>query len=227
MNTASKPKAFSRLGVSFILFFCFAAVHSALAQTQFLNFMSDVYASGDTNGQISPLCIATADINGDGHMDIICANGANKSVMILTNNGLGYFGSNALFSLSTDAESVAAADVNGDGWPDLVVADFNNPGTLTIWTNNRAGVFGFNATLPTGYNPNCVVAADLNGDHKVDLICADEYANSLTVFLNNGAGDFSSNATLNAGGNCTHSSRQTSMAMAKWIWLPSMNTSTC
>jgi hypothetical protein len=197
MKTASRVKIVRQLGV--IVVFFFTAVHCAVAQTQFLNFMADSYGAGGTNGQIFPSSMAAADINGDGSVDLLCANGGDQSLSIFTNNGHGYFFSNALISLSANAQSVVATDVNGDGWPDLVVANNNDPGTLTIFTNNGGGVFSSNATLSTGYDPNYVVAADLNGDGKMDLICING-GSSLTVFLNNGGGIFTSKATLNAGG---------------------------
>jgi hypothetical protein len=178
---------------------CFMAANAAFAQTQTLTFMSTTYADGDTFGDLTPVCVVAADVNGDGKPDLISANGADDTLMILTNNGSGDFGSNALINLGAGAYWVAAADINGDNIQDLIVANFNNPGTLTVLTNNGSGVFSTNAILPTGYNPMCVVAADINNDHKVDLISADFYASTLTVYTNNGSGGFGFHATLGAG----------------------------
>jgi hypothetical protein len=177
---------------------CFTAVNSASAQT--LNFMATLYGGASTNfGDLSPSCVAAVDVNGDGKPDLICANGSVNTLTVLTNDGIGYFGSNATLNLASAADWVVAADVNGDGKPDLICADGNSPGTLTVLTNNGAGGFGFNATLAVGFGPMRVVAADVNGDGKVDLISADLYGKTLTVLTNNGSGVFSSNATLNVG----------------------------
>ena len=177
---------------------CFTAVNSASAQT--LNFMATLYGGASTNfGDLSPSCVAAVDVNGDGKPDLICANGSVNTLTVLTNDGIGYFGSNATLNLASAADWVVAADVNGDGKPDLICADGNSPGTLTVLTNNGAGGFGFNATLAVGFGPMRVVAADVNGDGKVDFISADLYGKTLTVLTNYGSGVFSSNATLNVG----------------------------
>jgi hypothetical protein len=178
--------------VALLLCFCAAGQYAA-AQTQNLNFFPMTYDSGVTNGVISPANLVTADINGDGSVDVICANGDNKSLMILANNGEGYFGSNAQINLPYEAAWVATADFNGDGWPDLVVANYGFTGQLLVLTNNRAGAFFTNAKLSVPYLPSCVVAADVNGDGHPDLVSLND--GQLTVLFNNGSGEFSSNAT--------------------------------
>jgi hypothetical protein len=175
----------------------FASVSPALAQTQSLTFMPATYDSGTDFGLLMPGCIISADVNGDGWPDLICANGSVNSLTVLTNNGSGDFGSNAVVNLASGAYWIVAADINGDGWPDLICADGNIPGTLTVLTNNGSGDFGSNATLAVGYGPMCVAAADVNGDGWPDLISADLYGKTLTIYTNNGRGLFGSNATLN------------------------------
>ena len=84
-----------------------------------------------------PLSVATADVNGDGMVDLI-TKGRHSDLTILTNNGSG-FGSNTTLNAGSSTQvlggSVVAADVNGDGRLDLITADYNSPGTLSIWSN--------------------------------------------------------------------------------------------
>jgi PKD repeat protein len=148
-----------------------------------------------------PFSAVAADINGDGKLDLICANSGNgfgNTLTVLTNNGSGGFGFSATLTVGNNPQSVVAADVNGDGKLDLICGN-DNDGTLTVLTNNGSGVFGYNATLNVDQNPQCVIAADMNGDGKVDLISANNYVNTLTVLTNNGSGIFGYNATLNVG----------------------------
>jgi len=149
-----------------------------------------------------PAGIVAADVNDDGKVDLICANAAGNSLLILTNNGNGIFGSNATINVEGPG-CVAAADVNNDGSLDLVCANVSND-SLTIFTNNGNGVFGSNATYAVGMTPVSLAAADINADGKVDLITANNHDGfatngTLTILTNNGSGIFGYNATLDTG----------------------------
>ncbi|MGA2246084.1 MAG: FG-GAP-like repeat-containing protein [Verrucomicrobiota bacterium] len=148
------------------------------------------------------LSVVAVDVNGDGKLDLICANAYGSTLTVFTNNGAGIFGSNATITVGQYPFSVVVADVNGDGKPDLICAnELDN--TLTVVTNNGLGGFGFSATLPlpAGSHPYYVTAADINGDGKPALIASDTFAatGALTLFTNNGSGVFGSNATLTVG----------------------------
>ena len=138
-----------------------------------------------------PICIIAADVNGNGEVDLICANASDNTLLVVTNDGSGSFGSNATLNVGNGPVSVAAADVNGDGKVDLICANtYDN--TLSVLTNNGCGNFGSNATLNVGNVPASVTAADVNGDGRLDLICAncriDGTGNTLSVLTNNGGG---------------------------------------
>jgi hypothetical protein len=146
--------------------------------------------------------VASADVNGDGKVELISANwgnGSGNSLTVLTNNGNGGFGSNATCTVGVGPSFVTAADINGDGKLDLINANIGyfNGNTLTVLTNNANGGFGSSATYAVGNNPTEVIAADVNGDGKLDLISADSGVgvNTLMVLTNNGSGVFGSNAT--------------------------------
>ena len=174
------------------------AIVNAQLSTGFaqLTFTTNTYGVGG-----SSTSIAAADVNGDGKLDLVAANGNTNTLTVLTNDGSGIFGSNATQHVGNGPACVVAADVNGDGSLDLITA--NNDSTLTVLTNNGNGAFGSNATLNVGVGPHCVAAADINGDGKPDLISANAgiqgNGSTLTVLTNNGSGTFGSNATLNVG----------------------------
>jgi hypothetical protein len=148
----------------------------------------------------NPFPVIAVDVNGDGKLDLISANAGDNTLTVLTNDGNGFFGSNATLNVGSVPACVVAADVNGDGKPDLICGNWYD-GTLTVFTNNGSGIFGFNATLSAGTGfPNpypvrvySIAAADVNGAGKPDLIRANYSGFSLTLWTNNGSGGFGTN----------------------------------
>jgi FG-GAP-like repeat/FG-GAP repeat len=138
-----------------------------------------------------PVSVCAGDVNGDGKMDLICANYGDNTLTVLTNNGSGSFATSGIYGVGNKPASVCAADVNGDGKMDLICADYGD-NTLTVLTNNGSGGFGSNATYKVGSGPKSLCAADVTGDGKgkVDLICANYDGDTLTVLTNNGSGGF-------------------------------------
>src|SRR5579871_855043 len=62
-----------------------------------------------------PRSVATADVNGDGKLDLLVANGAAGNVGVLPGNGNGGFGAESTFAVGTTPFSVAVGDFNRDG----------------------------------------------------------------------------------------------------------------
>jgi len=137
----------------------------------------------------SPRSVITADVNGDGKLDLISANSGLGTLSVLTNNGSGGVVLAASPSVGGSPNSVTSADVNGDGRLDLISANSSSP-TLSVLTNNGSGGFVPSASLPVGVGPVSVTAADVNGDGKPDLISANNGGSTLSVLTNNGNGNF-------------------------------------
>ena len=135
----------------------------------------------------NPESVTSADVNGDGRVDLIIANRSGHTLTVLTNSGGSWFLS-ASPAVGNQPVSVVAADVNGDGRMDLITANASG-NTLTVLTNNGSGGF-VRTDYSVGSFPYSVIAADVNGDGKVDLISASVFGNALTVLTNNGSGGF-------------------------------------
>jgi len=171
----------------------FVTAHRAAAQVPF------TLSASLTNGTFVR-SVTTADVNGDGKLDLICARGNTSMLYVWTNSGGGIFVSNAAYAVGSFPYQVIAADVNNDGWPDLITA--NNSGkSLTVLTNDGSGNFVLASTLPLGSPsaPQSVAAADFNGDGRLDLVCANSLSASFTVWTNSGNGNFVSNVTFITG----------------------------
>lgn len=149
---------------------------------------------------VNPIAAIAADVNGDGKMDLICANSDDFTLSIYTNIGGGTFGLSATVGVGREPYSVAAADVNGDGKMDLITANYSD-GTLTVLTNNGRGGFAVASSPAVGQQPTSVIAADVNNDGKMDLIAANYIDSTLSILTNNGTGGFVTAATVTTGNN--------------------------
>jgi hypothetical protein len=131
-----------------------------------------------------------ADVNGDGILDIVTANGfpgnsfvtGGQGVSVLLGNGDGSFQAARTVLATGNPTSVVVGDFNNDGKQDIVVAYGAGVATLSILYGNGDGTFKAPATIPIGYFANVtaannlgvssLVAGDFNGDGKLDLALA-------------------------------------------------------
>jgi hypothetical protein len=141
---------------------------------------------------------ATADINGDGKIDLVGYNwdASGLTMMVFLGNGDGSFGDPLPTRVNSDADHLISlfsslGDLNGDGKPDLLVnagAGAQNLGTLYVFLGKGDGTFGAATTPFVGGALGFPVAGDFNNDKKQDIITGS--ANGIAVLLGNGDGTF-------------------------------------
>ena len=149
---------------------------------------------------VNPWSVYTADVNGDGKLDIVTANYGANTVSVLTNDWHGGFATAGTYAVGTNPREAIAVDINGDGKPDIITANYG-ANTISVLTNNGSGGFVLSATYPTGSNPDFLAAGDVNGDGVVDLTVANYSSDTLLVLTNNGGGGFAVAATFPVTGN--------------------------
>ncbi len=134
------------------------------------------------------LGIALADIDGNGRLDLICAN-------LNQTHAIYYDQSDSLFATApswqsgpTEAgEDVDVADVDSDGDLDLVFANLAEPSTLYLNNLNDPGATTLDSipdwSTSRGDRTIAIALADVDGDGDLDLICgnADQLS---TAYLN-------------------------------------------
>ncbi len=138
--------------------------------------------------------IGTADLNGDGKLDLVYTAGSMVSVSL--NEGGGTFGPTTSVGLG---DTFVFADLNGDGKLDLAAANTSTKGAL-VWMGNGDGTFGASSAYAAGLlpSPKAITAADLDGDGKLDLAALKtntSFASEVLVLRNNGNGTFAAPVT--------------------------------
>ena len=144
----------------------------------------------------NPNTVVAGDLNEDSAVDLVCANFTARTVMVLTNTGIGSF---ALFrSYNVANTSAVIADMNGDGWLDIVAGNDAGPSVVVLTNDSGRGFVQANANT-VGFGPYSVAAVDLNGDGKPDIMSANLGATTLSVLTNNGDCTFTSEGNFSIG----------------------------
>jgi hypothetical protein len=145
----------------------------------------------------SPVTLTgVADLNGDGHLDLVGYIDSKSawSVVALLGNGDGSFGPPIISSGAPSGffiQGFTLADLTGDGKPDLIVVIANMlvDGRFSVLLNNGDGTFAAPVEYFAGIPDSNVVAADFNKDGKLDAIVGTD-GNGIAVLLGNGDGTF-------------------------------------
>ena len=135
--------------------------------------------------------VHTADVNEDGHVDIIAANATSDiqgGIQIWLGDGKGNWLAESGPTVTGIFMDVALADFNEDGTLDLAGAGWGTYGALKIWLGDGAGDWSFTSSLNKGSYYGLSVG-DVNRDGHIDII-AGTYRAGIQIFLGNGKGGF-------------------------------------
>jgi hypothetical protein len=138
--------------------------------------------------------LASADLNGDGALDLLFGDG--DALRVLPGNGDGTFRDAILSPRVLGSRPPVFADVNHDGQLDVIFG--TQDGFVAISLGHGDGSFGDPSLLATadGGRADHVAAGDFNGDGNIDLVASniglpDAFAGStVALFLGRGDGSF-------------------------------------
>ena len=85
-----------------------------------------------------PVSNATADLNGDGHLDLLFANYATDNISVLLGDGNGGFTAAAPVAAGNGPRAVEVGDLDGDGDIDFLSTDLSGY-SVTVGLNNGTG----------------------------------------------------------------------------------------
>lgn len=125
---------------------------------------------------VGPLDVMTADVNGDGILDVVTANSSSGDDSVLLGNGDGTFASAYAVNTAGDPSWVAAADFNGDGLVDIANA-LSRPAAASVLLtqfleNPSPGTppIYFSVADASTNIESTPLLADVNGDGTPDSI---------------------------------------------------------
>jgi len=148
--------------------------------------------------------VLLADVNHDGRLDILAANGCTLigqgvcsdegGIGVLLGNGDGTFSTAVDYNtggFGYTGLTLSAVDVNGDGNLDLIVlnncsspCDANDPpqGSVSVMLGNGKGAFQSPSVYASGgYVSSGLAVADLNADQELDVVVANVCGNANVV----------------------------------------------
>ena len=151
-----------------------------------LNTGNGTFGTATSHGVgILPTSIAAGDLNGDGALDLVVANGNTGDFNLLVNDGHGAYTTTRHDVVGAFPQSVVLSDLNGDGNLDLVTAN-GDAMDLSVLLNQGDGTFTVPVHTPLDVRPVWIAPADLDGDGRIDLAVLT--TNDVRVLVNDGNG---------------------------------------
>jgi hypothetical protein len=126
--------------------------------------------------------IASANLAGNGILDLVVANPDDTNLGVLLGNGDGTFNTPLSYAAPESMSfpvAVAIGDINGDGIPDLEMTN-RQSNTASFFLGNGTGTFQPAFNYAIGPNPSAIATGDFNGDCKLDMaVTSGGYVNVL------------------------------------------------
>ncbi len=182
-------------------FFCFVITYT-ICKGQNTEFAHTSLAFKTNLNVIAPAPEAcfTTDLDNDGDIDVIVANGNfNSGFSVLLNLGNGAFDNPVQYTTGFECWDIVAADFTGDTIPDIAVTNRGtgnnyNGNSISVFPGNGNGTFGSKTNYTTGNGPIGIATADFNLDGFMDIAVANNggfgTGSTVSVLMNNAGNGF-------------------------------------
>ncbi|MBO12897.1 MAG: hypothetical protein CMJ68_19330 [Planctomycetaceae bacterium] len=153
---------------------------------------------------ISAYYVETADLNGDGFLDILVPNELGRTASFWISPGRSIFKSGARMKRRTVTPSgfrindVRARDFTGDGHLDILTANWATS-TVSLFPGRGDGTFGTERLMPGGKHCVFFAVADFDADRDLDFAVTHWTEDFASIFLNDGTGHFAPRTDVKTG----------------------------
>ncbi len=130
--------------------------------------------------------VSTADLDGDGDMDILCSSSREDRVAWLENNGNLTFTSHLISAVAYGAKSVSAVDIDRDGDLDVLVALFET-NQIVWYQNDGERNFLPHTLFASGDGPIRLSTVDVDSDGDLDVFVSSFWDDKITWYENDGS----------------------------------------